>query len=358
MSSGRWIPTLSDRHFRGLIFIPVFTFSILGDVLVLGLFGAAMRLRPSSLNHTIHKLLGVLFLSNLVASCAYTADFFVVPGSRDCDLAVFFTLAGYAGDYYATIAICILLFRSLVLNRPPPGFYGELLLVALPLVAIVFFGCATIGGAGINKDDFGCWYVDPLGATAITAMVGIGVAVFINLILVITISVRLSRSVSRRTYDGLRIAKGGIMAVNQRASDDVDVLSRRLVMYPVIILVTGGVAIISTSFGNHPVALFFGELALALGGLLNSVAFLFFDPTARKMCSGLIEELDRTEFVPAPDVRMRHNPQWGVKRAESAASSQASQTMNRWGVPEAEYAHGQNARRWIPLFRWLAQSKR
>ncbi|KXS12644.1 hypothetical protein M427DRAFT_393801 [Gonapodya prolifera JEL478] len=186
--------------------------------------------------------------------------------------------------------ICILLFSSLVLNIPSPSRTSEIVILLVPLVAAVGFGVATVGGVGTNPGDGGCFFREPLGAQALTVLIGAALPILINFVLAFVITARLSQRHTRMAAEHLRLKGTGILASNRRATDDVTELSRRLIMYPLLILLCGGTAIVATIFDDVPVLAFIGEIAITISGFANTIAFLVFDPTASKLAVAILEE--------------------------------------------------------------------
>ncbi|KAJ3317447.1 hypothetical protein HDU93_004103, partial [Gonapodya sp. JEL0774] len=99
------------------------------------------------LRHTLHPLMIMMFTFNLLGTAFFFAHYWVTPGSVGCGVDVFGIVFGYAGDYYSTVSVALLLFRSLVINRAAPvsSVWG-LGSLALPIMVATGLAAATIGG--------------------------------------------------------------------------------------------------------------------------------------------------------------------------------------------------------------------
>ncbi|KXS12643.1 hypothetical protein M427DRAFT_34649 [Gonapodya prolifera JEL478] len=280
---------IADRHFRGLIHLGALSASVIGNLIVLGLYTLAYSVKPELLRHTLHKLLIILFLGNLIGSACFAVSLFVDPESMGCKFSVLGFVGAFAAEYYSSLMICGLLCSSLVLNSRSPSRAGEIAMLLIPTLIGVGIAIATAGGTGRNPGDGGCFFREPLGPQALSVLIGAALPVLVNLVLVFIISVRLSRKSSRMAAEQLRVKGTGILATNKASSDYVAQLSQRLIMYPVLILLCGGTSIVSTIFTDIKIIAFIGEIAITIGGLANTVAFLAFDPSAAKLAGSILD---------------------------------------------------------------------
>ncbi|KAJ3330181.1 hypothetical protein HDU93_000525, partial [Gonapodya sp. JEL0774] len=90
--------------------------------------------------------------------------------------------------------------------------------------------------------------------------------------------------------DNMRVPTLGMVAVGSTTQDDAGLLSRRLVLYPLIILVSGLMSF-GMSAASSQTMKFIGIFVLGLGGVLNTLAFFSFDPSARKLAQAMLEIL-------------------------------------------------------------------
>ncbi|KXS19067.1 hypothetical protein M427DRAFT_152603 [Gonapodya prolifera JEL478] len=217
---------------------------------------------------------------------------------------MFFTMVGYTGDYASSATIIILLFRSLVLNRGASGRDGERLALLHPFLWIVFISFSTLGSTGENPGGGDCWLKEKYGIAAWIINIGVAFVIILNLLLVLIISLALTRSRGKLgDYDATRIPKAGMLSVSQKLRDDTDTLTKRLIMYPVIIVLVSGVGILANFLAtpSTPQLTLFGEMMITSGGWLSALAFFAYDTSSRKIASALLR-WTYPDYVLNPDV--------------------------------------------------------
>ncbi|KAJ3333013.1 hypothetical protein HDU93_008832 [Gonapodya sp. JEL0774] len=132
-------------------------------------------------------------------------------------------------------------------------------------------------------------------------LIGLGVAFLLSAVLVsITLCLQTTRG-SKDTPETFRVSDSGVMAVTSNIRDDANLLSRRLILYPTVMFLTGGLAVITGElYEIAPSAQIGGEIALMLSGFLNALFFFATDPTARKVARSLLEIIAKEEEIASP----------------------------------------------------------
>ncbi|KXS10709.1 hypothetical protein M427DRAFT_464247 [Gonapodya prolifera JEL478] len=277
-----------DRRSRAIFHSGPVSFSVLSDICVLCFYAVAAGLRVSHIRHTVHKLLAVLFVFNIVALCCWLGETLSYPETPRCNISIFGEVGGFGGEYYSSLAILIVLYRSLVLNHPPFSAFGEGCAIAIPFGAFLAGGLIVILSQAHAPDGTTCFAAAASTATILAMIIGLGFAFVASVILVAGILFFRMRRGANETPESLRVSGSGIMAVSSRSKDDANALSVRLVLYPVLMLLTGGLAVITASLAITSAAIV-GEALLALSGIFNAIIFFGWDPTARKLAFGMLE---------------------------------------------------------------------
>ncbi|KAJ3335534.1 hypothetical protein HDU93_005110 [Gonapodya sp. JEL0774] len=305
-------PNAFPRRLRAIWIIPVFALSSLGDLSVLLFYLIAFRAKLPVIQHPMHKLIALVFAFNLLGSAFLFSSFFVTAVSVNCQVSVFGLMFCLAGEYMALTCICGLLFASLVLGIRASGNSQKAVLV-LPFLVALVFGMLTMNGTGPSSRDGACWFKDQLGWHAIAMYCGVGAFIFSTSALVGSIVVSL-RSREMGNTESLRMPSSVLGGVANTMHEDHQVLSRRLILYPIILAFCAACSVLSSVLGGR-VGGVVGEQFLMAGGFLNSMAFFIADPSARKIAAGFLElasddELNNARGGMGKDDQLRAKHSW------------------------------------------------
>ncbi|KXS09841.1 hypothetical protein M427DRAFT_140336 [Gonapodya prolifera JEL478] len=277
---------MDRRANAGYLAAPI-AVSVLADLSVVLFYSVAAGTGIPYLRTALHKLVTAMFIFNAIALPAWLLEKF-----GNCRADIFFQVGGFAGEYYSVLLVCVVLFRSLVLNKRPLSRTGEIAILTLA------FTCFTSGGiAGALLGGNSCQY-SPTSTENETSRrpyviflgLGLGFALLLSALFVAVVLIFRTSRKSMDIPERLRVPHSGAMAVGANVRQDAELLSKRLVMYPIIMLVTGGVAV-ATATINDPTVATVGAIFLTLSGLINAVAFFALDPTARKVSTSLLQLL-------------------------------------------------------------------
>ncbi|KXS17831.1 hypothetical protein M427DRAFT_133305 [Gonapodya prolifera JEL478] len=270
----------------GYLAIPV-SLSVLADLSVVVFYAVAAGMGIRYLRSALHRLVAAVFIFNAMALSAWLLEKYSV-----CRVDLFFQVGGFSGEYYSVLLVCVLLFRSLVLNKDQLSPTRESIVLAL---TFAFFVSGGVAGMLTGGDICATTTTSSLGSSGrltfgLVLGIGLGLALVLSIILVAAILISRTTRKSMDVPDTLRVPHEGSFVVGATAREDAKLLSVRLVMYPVIMLVTGGLAVV-TSPVTTSVVPFIGAIALTLSGLLNALAFFTLDPAARKVSRAMLQLL-------------------------------------------------------------------
>ncbi|KXS20576.1 hypothetical protein M427DRAFT_378722 [Gonapodya prolifera JEL478] len=307
-----------------LIYVPPLCLSLLGDVAALSMYALAHGFKLPMLRHTLHTLMLLFFVGNMVGTSFFGAIHFTTPGTVQCSIVIAGGVGAFAVDYISTLAISILLFRSLVLNLRPSRKL-DIALITIPLSAMVVFGAGTLGSSTEQAENTVCWFSDPWGFHGKFVAAGIMSACISNGVLATCIIYKLLvRNTSIPSIPDFRVptATAGVMSgVGQTAREDSEIVSRRLVMYPLIVLACAGCSSVAT-ITNSGYMMAVGEFLLLTSGTLNTLVFFLTDPSSRKIARGILEVLramkDAEDAVEAGVVPAKESEQWRPHRSDRA----------------------------------------
>ncbi|KXS15575.1 hypothetical protein M427DRAFT_135040 [Gonapodya prolifera JEL478] len=141
---------------------------------------------------------------------------------------ILFQVGDFAGEYYSVLLVCVVLFRSLVLNKRQLSRTGEITILAFA------FTCFVVGGiAGVLMGGDFCQYDPTSKENAISRrpyviFLGLGLG-FSLLLSVIFVAVILIFRTSRKSMDipeRLRVTQSGAMAVGTTVRQDACLRTR------------------------------------------------------------------------------------------------------------------------------------
>ncbi|KXS19466.1 hypothetical protein M427DRAFT_28921 [Gonapodya prolifera JEL478] len=329
------------RGQRAIWIIPVTALTTIGGLSVLIFYAIAFGARLPILKHPLHKLIIFMFSFNVTSGLILYGIGFVDPNSPACHTGVFVVTAGITGDYCTSFAIYFLLFHSLVLHARRSQFMENAIL-SFPIGSALVFAFLTIGGTGPMDRDGACWVRDMLGWRAIvtyTASAFFAVSTMIMGVFII-------RSLVPRLplADTLRVPQSGMLSVGNTMREDTNVITKRLVWYPITTLIcVGGGALVDVAGGKWGMVV--GEQLLMGTGFINSIGFFAFDPTFRSVAKALLEEVNslETAFAPPPD--MYHHtmdPRYAGNRKEEIELEWERRRVQDayWGVKVARSMKG------------------
>ncbi|KXS13383.1 hypothetical protein M427DRAFT_500654 [Gonapodya prolifera JEL478] len=247
------------------MYIAPLSISVLGNLEALGFYALALRFveeqskredsecswkrvreLPSShrsvlifLQHPLHTLMFVFFIGNIVGSFFFWMIHVAHAGTIGCGSEP--SAARESG-------------KALALFYPP--------------VMTVVFGVGVIGVDTTHPDTTICWMTDPWSAQgkliAIGAMITASGNVFMTVAIVWNI-LRRSTSKGLQTSTTALRATGGAAAalsgVGESAREDSEVVTRRLVLYPFIVIISGCLTFMGMPPGN--------TVAMVAGGQLG-----------------------------------------------------------------------------------------
>ncbi|KAJ3335183.1 hypothetical protein HDU93_006239, partial [Gonapodya sp. JEL0774] len=257
--------TIEDPRVQGAISLAPFTLTVIGDVLVLCLYGIA-----------------------------YSAS-------------VFFALAGFAGDYSSSSTIITILYRSLVLNRKrPPGRIGDIIAFTFPLAWFFATGFSTLNGAGFNRSTRSCWLIQNGGFASVVLIVSVGFVIVYDTIVITLVASHFARNRAAVDLDSqaFRVVTGStVLASNRKYTEDLDMMTKRLVLYPIVIIMSGGVGVIVHAVANFTqlrgLYLLGGNICVLVSsvaeimtlsaGWLSALTFIVFDTSSQKVARALLE---------------------------------------------------------------------
>ncbi|KXS09847.1 hypothetical protein M427DRAFT_38272 [Gonapodya prolifera JEL478] len=279
-----------DRQTRARYYAIPVSISVLADVTVMAFYAVAAGMRIQNLRRTLHRLIFAMFMFNAMALSSWLVQYLTAPATTGigCRVDLFFQVGGFGAENYSALLVCVVLFRSLVLNQPELTSLGEAVILSITTICFVLGGIVAAFNGGIEVCEKS--HADA-EKQAFIMIIGLGFAFVVSMILVaITVISRTSRK-TKDIPESLRVPEDGIMASSADVRKDANLLSVRLIMYPIIMFATGGLALIAMVAGS-PAIQIVGEVALTLGGLLNALAFFTLDPTARKVSLLILQILN------------------------------------------------------------------
>ncbi|KXS20056.1 hypothetical protein M427DRAFT_52321 [Gonapodya prolifera JEL478] len=305
------------------LYLAPFLLSIAGDVSVLAFYAVGRSAGLPFLRHPLHSAMTMLFTFNMVGSAFFWAHYWVDPGTAGCSVTVFGVVAGYAGDYFSSATVAWLLFRSLVLNMTPLSTTRAVMSLLWPVLLAVAAGASTLGADTTQPPHVVCWLTNPNDAHGLAVASALVLAVALNGILSALVVYNLTKRASVVVRTEIHLgAAGTLSGVGRSPREDSEVLTKRLLVYPAVIIICGGSSLVA-SIASNPWAGVVGDFMLMLNGLFNTAAFFFLDPTSAKTARGLLETLD------AADTRDAEFKAAGVAVAAAAAAAGAG---GQWGA--------------------------
>ncbi|KAJ3341135.1 hypothetical protein HDU93_005544 [Gonapodya sp. JEL0774] len=262
--------------------------SVLGDLAILVFLGLAYRAQPSLLRPTHLKLLLFLVTANMVGMIGHIGIFGAEPDSFYCSFTGFLVLGGMCGDFTSALVIVWVLYQSLVLFRPPFTRRQEIGLFAF-LIGFVTTWC----GLSIGQN--------PRSIQVFIANIGTIVNVLLTFLFVIITLWQLWRGAFKKEAHQVKRHSQA-----QPMDRTVELVSRRIILYPCVTLVVGGMGFIQNMFPSSDLAQFLGQYIILLSGVLHGLIFFFADPSMTLMKPKVIHAL-----------RMEGNPQIDTEGAGS-----------------------------------------